>query len=471
MGRLGRSTSAAALAAIALAAPASAVGADHHVIFSADIPAATDNTLRAEIANAASGDTVIIDEGVFPSLAEGQIEIDKDLTIKGQGVNATAVTASGLSRIFNITGAGNDVTLEDLTLSSGRAPDGMVGGGPAGNGGNGGAVNNIGGHLILSRVGIRESRTGDGGANGGGVGGNGGGGGGVFSGGTNGDLDVIDSTIAGNSTGIGGDGIIGDGLAGSGGGIEVGGNSDFTITGSLVSGNVGGYLGGGIHSSGDSFTATNSTIYGNFSNSGGGIYEDSSGTATLTNVTIANNIFDGIARESNLHLVVLEDTLLLYNGFAPGLLTSNCGASGGPGFTQGGNSVRFPAEHGADSTPCPASIPVVDVGFGVSALPSLAKNGGPTKTVTLPAGSAAIDAIPAAECKTGIDQRGLPRPSGAGCDIGALEVQQPEPAAGAIPAGAIVIQGAPTGATPAKKCKKKRKRSALASKKKCKRKK
>ncbi len=460
-GRLHRGASwIAVVTGLALAAPASAIAVEVPVTHSLD--GSGFGTLRGSIMAApGDGHTVIIDEGVFPSLTMGEIDVDKDLTIRGQGVNATAVTASDMSRIFNITGAGTDVTIEDMTLTSGRAPSENFGN----PGGNGGAVNNLGGHLTLRRVAIRESNAGDGGANGGGDGGAGGGGGGVFS--STGDVDVIDSTIAGNSTGNGGTGIINPGRDGRGGGIEVGGDSDLSVTGSLISGNLAGDRGGGIHSSGDGFTAANSTVYGNNSASGGGIYEDSSGTATLTNVTIAGNTMDGIARENNLHLVILENTLLVQNALALGLFTSNCGPSGGPGFTQGGNSVRFPAESNIDSTPCPASIPLVDVGIGWPPSPNLANNGGPTKTLALPAG-AAVDAIPAAQCKTGVDQRGLPRPSGSGCDIGAYEVQQPQ-SSGAP--GSAPPASTPVGSSSKKKCKKKKKRSALASKKKCRKKK
>jgi hypothetical protein len=55
-------------------------------------------------------------------------------------------------------------------------------------------------------------------------------------------------------------------------------------------------------------------------------------------------------------------------------------------------------------------------------LSPLANNGGPTKTHALVSGSPAIDAIPSADpgC-TRTDQRGVPRPRGPGCDIGAFE--------------------------------------------------
>jgi hypothetical protein len=50
----------------------------------------------------------------------------------------------------------------------------------------------------------------------------------------------------------------------------------------------------------------------------------------------------------------------------------------------------------------------------------LADNGGPTLTHALGAGSPAIDAAIAGACPA-TDQRGVSRPSGAGCDAGAVE--------------------------------------------------
>jgi hypothetical protein len=50
----------------------------------------------------------------------------------------------------------------------------------------------------------------------------------------------------------------------------------------------------------------------------------------------------------------------------------------------------------------------------------LASNGGPTATHALKPGSVAIDAAVTANC-TPHDQRGVARPQGSGCDIGAYE--------------------------------------------------
>jgi hypothetical protein len=61
-------------------------------------------------------------------------------------------------------------------------------------------------------------------------------------------------------------------------------------------------------------------------------------------------------------------------------------------------------------------------------LGALGDNGGPTETMLPETGSPLIDAIPLSACEPGIttDQRALARPSGAGCDIGAVEVQVAE---------------------------------------------
>ena len=51
----------------------------------------------------------------------------------------------------------------------------------------------------------------------------------------------------------------------------------------------------------------------------------------------------------------------------------------------------------------------------------LGSNGGPTATIPLRPGSRALNAIPESQCTVGRDQRGVRRPQGRRCDIGAYE--------------------------------------------------
>jgi hypothetical protein len=57
-------------------------------------------------------------------------------------------------------------------------------------------------------------------------------------------------------------------------------------------------------------------------------------------------------------------------------------------------------------------------------LSGAAANGGPVKTDALATDSKAVDAANASKCP-GTDARGVPRPQGGGCDIGAFEASQP----------------------------------------------
>jgi fibronectin-binding autotransporter adhesin len=54
-------------------------------------------------------------------------------------------------------------------------------------------------------------------------------------------------------------------------------------------------------------------------------------------------------------------------------------------------------------------------------LGALANNGGPTQTMAIPLSSPAFNAIPKASCAVSTDQRGVHRPQGPRCDIGAYE--------------------------------------------------
>lgn len=90
------------------------------------------------------------------------------------------------------------------------------------------------------------------------------------------------------------------------------------------------------------------------------------------------------------------------------------------GFSSGGYNLAFPPV----DTSCDASLsqPTDLLGLDPALGTATLNPPGTTLTAALGPASAAIDAIPPADCTEAHDQRGVPRPSGAGCEIGAFEV-------------------------------------------------
>ncbi len=90
----------------------------------------TDLSLREAIAlaNGSPGaNTITFDanrtNGVVFNLSLGQMTITDTITISGNAPANTIIDAQQLSRIFDITGAAGDVTLNELTLKNGRTTD------------------------------------------------------------------------------------------------------------------------------------------------------------------------------------------------------------------------------------------------------------------------------------------------------------------------------------------------------------
>ena len=76
-------------------------------------------------------------------------------------------------------------------------------------------------------------------------------------------------------------------------------------------------------------------------------------------------------------------------------------------------------------------------------LGELASNGGPVQTIALQPGSTAINAAAANACPA-TDARGVLRPAGGGCDIGAFELASPSATtalAGSVATGSAVLNG------------------------------
>jgi hypothetical protein len=271
--------------------------------------------------------------------------------------------------------------------------------------GSGGGITDSDGNTSLTRCMISGNKAYDGS------------GGGIYD--AFGTLHVVDSTLFSNFADVSGGGLYS--LLGT-----------THITGTTFSGNAAADLltagthdshGGALFLYAGTTHLVNSTISGNRADeSGGGVFGDGA-TLSLSFTTVADNvadddgdgngdgggIFEGVEHPG------LVNTILAGNvdkgGEAP-----NCGGLGVN--TYGDNIIQDRGCTIAGGTGTSwSSDPLLD---------PLGDNGGPTDTHALLAGSPAIDAV-TNNCRTYQalvlmeDQRGVPRPVGGFCDIGAYE--------------------------------------------------
>ncbi len=211
----------------------------------------------------------------------------------------------------------------------------------------------------------------------------------------NGTLKLVESVITGNAA------------SGEGGGVYNSASGNLTIEGSTIAGNTARGNGGGIAGSGV-IDLSNSTLANNRSlKSGGGI--SSTMIATMNHVTVAYN--QAAARGGG--VFVAGGTFNLQNT----ILAANTGAGDCSGslVSQGYNLIQNQAG-------CTVTAAAGDISGQPAGLASaLASNGGTTPTLALLDGSLAIDAGATGIACLATDQRGVPRPRGQACDIGAYE--------------------------------------------------
>ncbi|MFE9773598.1 choice-of-anchor Q domain-containing protein [Streptomyces sp. NPDC005931] len=351
-------------------------------------------TLRAAVmaANAEPGSTIELPAGRYrltiapdPDLLNtrtadpttGDLNVLAPTTIRGAGARETVIDANHVDRVFRM---GADTTLSDLTITGGDAKQREV---PVTDPGGGGIANSK--DMTLRRVTVTGNTAGYGG--------------GIFNI-PDSHLTLIDSTVSRNT-------------AGEAGGIrfdDTGTVVNSTIADNRVTdrwerpGSLSGY-GGGIDIRGTGLVdIRHSTITGNTATDGGG------------GINIAPAYLDSLPRPIpdivNLPLghLTLRDTIIAGNtvGQAPGDCKKAFATIESRGNNlDSGNSCSLTAE---------GDLPRRD-----PHLAPLGDHGGPTDTVPLLAGSPALDA--ARDCPSA-DQRGVPRPQGPACDIGAFEHQR-----------------------------------------------
>jgi hypothetical protein len=318
---------------------------------------------------------------------KGDLDLDGEIAIHGAGAGATILDAGGVDRMFE-TGSTADVRIADLTVTGG---DSTAGGSQEID--LGGAILNKGA-ITLERVAL--------------VGNLADGGGGMFS--IPGTVPVIrDSLIAGN-------------VAFSGGGLRL--DAGGKITNTTITGNslrtlppdwpqtkpvgvvvptvdeISGWGGGIDHRGGDDVEIVNSTIVGNHALKGGGGIASGQGYAPISEqvalgrLTLRNTIVAGNSSDSGTRDCHVKDQVIASLGH-------NLDSDGSCFLTAAGDRAK--------------SDPLLGV---------LADNGGPTQTLAPRAGSPVIDGGGAEGCPP-TDQRGIARPQGAACDIGAVEYVAP----------------------------------------------
>ena len=342
-------------------------------------------TIGYAISQANADDTIQIAAGTYSG-----ITVDKNLTFKGAGMNSTILDGWHTSRVVEIN-SGTVVAFKFLTINDGYTAA------------TGGGIENQG-TLSLSHVKVANSTANFGG--------------GILS---NGDLTITDSTISDN---------LANGASGDGGGLALFGyDKVVTLTRVTISNNNALSYSGGIHvqmnnSGGGSLTLTNVTMSGNIAHQDGAM-SVSDGIVHIVNSTIADNHASGIGLTGG---VANYATISFKNTIVAGNDNSNCLVYPSSSWTSLGHNLDSRNDCAFTAT---GDLPNTDPLLG-----ALADNGGPSETMALGVGSPAIDAGTNTGCPA-LDQRSIPRPVGATCDIGAFEL-------GYTISGSIGVTGAGT---------------------------
>ena len=323
-------------------------------------------SVAAAIAAANSGDTITIGAGSYSF----NVEIAKNLTLQGNGPGATILDAGKLGTAMKVD-AGANVTLQGATVQNGGDDNypttsyGIV----------------VYGNLVVSDSLITGNTIGI--LNWGGV------------------VQVLRSTISNNLAP----------LSGSGAGI-LNYSGAMTLFNSTVTGNNG-YESGGIAIENGSVALQNSTVSGNISLEVSNI-EVRGGILSLSNSTVVDSATPGLFSMAFLPAsqVAMNNTILSSTTGAPNCVTDITVLSLGHNLSSDSTCGL------GDST---------DLNNNPSILlgPLQVNSPGTTATHAPALGSSAIDAGNCSVYGVVEDQRGVTRPQGPACDIGAFEVQVP----------------------------------------------
>jgi predicted outer membrane repeat protein len=335
-------------------------------------------SLPAVVAAATSGDTITFSvtcPSSSPITLASTIDINTNLTIDGPGASELVVSGNNAVEDFDVP-SGVTATISGISIEDGNNDDG------------GGIVNS-------------------------------------------GTLTVTNSMISGNTS----SGLYGGGIYNNEGTL--------TVTDSTLSNNNAVERGGAIYSIEGNLTIVDITVSGNTSDLGGGIYNGTDGMTSITDSTISGNSAEanggGVYNVG--YLEVTEST------FSGNSATTGVDVDNDAGSLSLAGTILANGSGGAD---CYNVSTIVDAGYNLSGdntcglssanhsspnvnayLGPLSNNGGPTETQAPALGSPALDQIPVGTTANGVslcpgsDQRGVSRPQGPECDIGAVELVVP----------------------------------------------
>lgn len=356
-------------------------------------------TINGAIGKAANEDAIKVAIGTYTGSGTEVVLINKSISLSG-GWNSSFSTQNGLSSI-NGADVRRGVSLDGsfiVNILNFNILNGISSVG-------GGGVYNLGSTLTLTNC-IIDNNQADAGPFADVYGG------GIYNTGT---LTINNSTVSNNSA---------DGPAG--GILNYGGI--LTLNNSAVTGNTAGdtFWGGGVYGN-STITLNNTTVSGNSANngSGGGIYAWQNGPViiTLNNSTVSNNsanLGGGIGADAHGSFAVNLKNSIVAGNF--GVYYPDCSAIiSSLGYNLMGNNS------GCTINPITGDLIGTSTDPINPALGPLQNNGGTSLTHALIANSPAIDAGNPASPGSGgnaclsTDQRGISRPVGTACDIGAFE--------------------------------------------------
>lgn len=333
-------------------------------------------TISAAINAANPGDTIMIGAGTYI----GNLVISKDLTLQGAGASTTILNASGNGLDTVLISAGVTAQLSGLTLEGASGGQGGIAG------------LHVQGTVTLNDSIVTQNDTGvwdDGGV-----------------------ANVLHTTITAN------------GGAGSGG-VNNTGSGVTLLAYSTISLNSSNSLGGGITIEDGSVSLLNSTLSSNstlaasFAGANLLFYPSGTSTGSPTVAFVNSTVFNGSQQELSMAAfpgatnaaVLAGGSLIASQGL------QNC--AGNLGFVSYGYNLASDNSCGLNNSTDIVSSASLNLG------PLQVNAPGTTATHALLRGNPAIDQGNCQQSYVVDDQRGVARPQGPACDIGAYEMRTP----------------------------------------------